>query len=207
MQQLSPAPQLVIPGPPGAQLGGSEPESPPLPAPELAPELELLDDEELEPLSELPLLELPPDPELLPELELPLDDAELELLPELPPLELPPDPELAPEPEPPLDDAEPELLPELAPLELPLELPTNPELLPEPEPPLDEGDVASFDPASLPWKFEPELPQLDVKPTAAGTKRARPHVNAFPTQPRQRSEPRLSSGDDVVADVELDRRL
>jgi hypothetical protein len=129
-----------MPGPPGTQLGGCDPESPPLPDPELVPEPE------------------------------PLDDEEPELLPELPPLELAPDPELPP----------------------------------EPEPPLDEEDVASFALASVPWLFEPELPQPVGKPTAAaraaGTKRARPHVNVFPTRSGQRYGPRLSSGGIVTAE-------
>jgi hypothetical protein len=54
VQQLSLAePQLVIPGPPGAQLGGDTPESPPLLDSELPPEL-LPEPDPLPPLEPLP---------------------------------------------------------------------------------------------------------------------------------------------------------
>jgi hypothetical protein len=85
VQQLSlPEPQLVIPGPPGAQLCiATMPLSPPLEDPDPLPLPELASDPEL-----LPLPELPSDPELLPLPELPsgreplpvLDDEPLPLL-------------------------------------------------------------------------------------------------------------------------------
>jgi outer membrane biosynthesis protein TonB len=80
MQQLSLlAPQFVRPLPPGEQLGGGEPESP-------------------------PLLE----PELLPERAPPPDEEEPELPPELPPLEPPPEPPPEPAPLPETDPLEEE---------------------------------------------------------------------------------------------------
>ena len=86
MQQLSlPLPQFVIPGPPGAQLGGNTPESPPLLDPELPPEL---------------LPELLPEPDPLPLLEpLPEDEDEASVAPAslftVPPFELQPPKTLA----------------------------------------------------------------------------------------------------------------
>ena len=104
MQQLSPqAPQLVIPGPPGWQLGGPEPESLPLePQPELPLKPELLPD----PLPELLPLELLPEPDAeLPPLDplLPEDPPLLDVLPLLFAAELLPVPELLPPPLPVLD--------------------------------------------------------------------------------------------------------
>jgi len=93
VQQLSlPAPQLVRPAPPNAQLGG-EPESASLPDPDPQPGTP----PELPPLEVLP--KLPPEPT-------PLLDPDP--LPELPPLMLPsePGPEPLPPPDPPPDDEE-----------------------------------------------------------------------------------------------------